>query len=318
MENSRQTDKTPPIRPAGFDWLKRLDPTNKIVIEYEKAILQYNKNFIDSDNDSIEAYRKTIGNKPEELNIGKIDLNDLYSNFLHLYPSFNPKKEPFDETVNNGEGRKFARAMLLYYLGHPRFLKCELINRDITEPSMDKGVLVMGLWGNGKTSIIKTINYLFSRPLNKPLLVKNKEEEYYPLALWKRNFNYYDANLVVDDYEWRNGLEKAEFWKKHVSGKNNTYDDVLTERQVSNYGKFEIFKDILEKRNAKQLQTVVNCNYSTDPALLEKYKGKDGQPTKTRAEITLIEFGMRYGKRVYDRMHSDFTIIELKGKSLRK
>ncbi|MDV7696266.1 hypothetical protein N6B72_04955 [Chryseobacterium soli] len=318
MENLKQTDKTPPIRPAGFDWLKRLDPTNKIVVEYEKRIQEYNKNFIGSDNDSIKEYGKTLIKKPETPDFGKIDLNDLYDKFKFFYPYFNPKKEPFDENVNGGEGRIFARSMLLYYVGRPKFLQCELINRELTEPSMDKGVLVMGLWGNGKTSIIKTIHYLFSRPLSNPLMIKNKDDLYYPLSYWKHNFNYFDANLVVDDYEWRNGLEKAEFWKKHISGKKNTYDDVLTERQVSNYGKFEIFKDMLEKRNAKQLQTVVNCNYSTDPNLLEKYKDKDGKPTKTRAEITLIEFGIRYGKRVYDRMHSDFTIIELKGKSLRK
>lgn len=318
MENLKQTDKTPPIRPPGFDWLKRLDPTNKIVVEYEKRIQEYNKNFMGSDNDSIKEYGKTLNQKPETQDYGRIDLNDLYDKFKYFYPYFNPKKQPFDEEVNGGEGRIFARAMLLYYVGHSKFLQCELINRDLTEPSMEKGVLVMGLWGNGKTSIIKTIHFLFSRPLSNPLMIKNKDDLYYPLSYWKHNFHYFDANLVVDDYEWRNGLEKAEFWKKHISGKKNTYDDVLTERQVSNYGKFEIFKDMLEKRNAKQLQTVINCNYSTDTNLIEKYKDKDKKPTKSRAEITLIEFGIRYGKRVYDRMHSDFTIIELKGKSLRK
>lgn len=318
MENLKPTDKTPPIRPAGFDWLKRLDPTNKIVVEYEKRVQEYNKNFMGSDSESIEAYRKTIGTKPITPDIGKIDLNDLYDKFKFYYPFFNHKNEPFDENVNGGEGRIFARAMLLYYIGHPKFLQCELINKELTEPNMNKGVLVMGLWGNGKTSIIKTINHLFSRPLSKPMLIKNKDGDYHPLSLWKHNFHYYDANLVVDDYEWRNGLEKAEFWKKHTSGKKSTYDDVLTERQASNYGKFEIFKDVIEKRNAKQIQTVINCNYSSDPDLLNKYRDKDGKLTKSRAEITLIEFGIRYGKRVYDRMHSDFTIIELKGKSLRK
>lgn len=152
---------------------------------------------------------------------------------------------------------------------------------------------------------------MFSQPLTNPIICKNTDGLSFPLNFWKKNFGFYTANGVVDDYEWRGNVQKAEFWALHTSGKK-VYDDVLTERQVSNYGKFEIFKDILEKRNEKKLQSIVTCNYTTDAAILEKHK------SKSDIEKTFIEFGIRYGNRVYDRLYSDFTVIELQGKSLRK
>ena len=308
MEKSKPTGNfLPPKRPSGYEMLKKLDPDNSAVIEYQKKIKEYQKNYISS-KDSIKKYAQKVFAEKKEINIGKINFDFLYEIFLSSYRL--SENCNFDENSNDGEGRIFAKTMLMYFISDRRFLKSPLISK-ITNPSMDKGILIVGKWGNGKTSVLKAIHQMFSQPYGSKILCKNTEGEIYPLSFWKINFGFFTANKVVDDYEWRGNTEKAEFWKLHTSGKK-IYDDVLTERQVSNYGKFEIFKDVLEKRNAEKLKSIVTLNYTTDKTIKDKYK------EKSPIEISFIEIGLRYGNRVYDRLHSDFTVIELNGKSLRK
>jgi len=92
------------------------------------------------------------------------------------------------------------------------------------------------------------------------------------------------------------------------------FDDIKTERHASNYGKVNLFKDILENRYNNRVQIVkgvtkINktfgtCNYK------EGYEGN--------TEVALEEFGEMYGGRIYDRLFEMFNIIEFKGKSFRK
>lgn len=310
MADSKQTDSinVPPRRPSGYDWMKKVDPTNKLVTEYDKRLKEYGDFCLNNETESMELYREKLKRPVEKKEYGFIDVEYLYEVFLVCYRHVNDRT--FDETANNGEGRSFARTMLLYFVRNKAFLKSPLIS-DKTEKSLDKGVMIVGKWGNGKTSVMKTIHYMFSRPLSEPIYVKNKEGNFHPLSVWNRNFTMFTANEVVDDYEWRDNTTKAEFWTMHTKGVK-VYDDMLTERAVSNYGKFEMFKDVLEKRNAKGLRTVVTCNYTSDAHTLERFKGKE------LIDITMFEIGIRYGKRVYDRLFSDFNIIELNGKSMRK
>lgn len=312
MENLKATDKqlAPPKRPSGLDWLKRMDPTNKIVVEYEKRLEAYNLASNIQNLPSIEEYRERIKKGYEKPEYGKIDCEHLYEMFKVCY--FHVNEVEFNEESNNGEGRIFARTMLLYFAGSNRFLQSPLLSKK-TELSMKKGVMIVGKWGNGKTSVMKTIHFMFSRPISEPIYIKNKDGELYPLSAWNKGFSMFTANQVVDSYEWRSNTEKAEFWTLHTKGVK-FYDDLLTERMVSNYGKFEIFKDVLEKRNDKRLRTVITCNYTSDKNFISQFDGKG----KDLLDITMFEMGVRYGKRVYDRLFSDFNIIELSGKSMRK
>jgi len=82
------------------------------------------------------------------------------------------------------------------------------------------------------------------------------------------------------------------------------YDDVKTERIASNYGMTNLFKDIIEKREVRKLKTYITCNF------------KEDQPGNIPA--ALLEFGEKYGSRVFDRLFSMFNIIEFKGKSFRR
>ena len=304
-EDFKRIDNTmlPPRKPSGYEMMKKIDPNNPIIKKYDEEYREYFKNTVDAE-DSIQEYRRKMNEPPVIVDYGRIDIYHLYEAFLAYYRHINGRS--FDETANNGEGRIFARTMLFYLIGSKRFLESPLIS-NITEPSLDKGILVAGKWGNGKTTILRTLHEMFSRPLSNPLIIKNRDGLSYPLSFWKIVLRYHTANKVVDDYEWRNTTQKLEFWNKHETG-FNIYDDVLTERQVSNYGKFEIFKDVFEKRHDRKLRSIVAVNYSTD----ENIKAE------TEIERTFIEIGSRYGNRVYDRMFSDFTVLELKGKSLRR
>lgn len=310
MEDLKQTDNRPlpPRRPSGYDWMKKVDPTNKLVEDYEKKLKEYGEFCVTSETEAMLAYREKMKKPVEKTDYGKIDVEYLYECFLACYRHVNERT--FDETANNGEGRIFARTMLLYFVRNKAFLKSPLVS-DKTEKSLDKGVMIVGKWGNGKTSVMRTIHYMFSRSVNDPIYVKNKDGVFYPLSAWNKRFTMFTANDVVDDYEWRDNTNKAEFWLDHTRGVK-VYDDMLTERAVSNYGKFEMFKDVLEKRNAKGLRTIVTCNYTSDVQTLERFKGKE------LIDVTMYEIGIRYGKRVYDRLFSDFNIIELNGKSMRK
>lgn len=177
------------------------------------------------------------------------------------------------------------KVVFSYFLKDDSFFECSRLIKDLNDPSFEKGLLIIGSYGNGKTSIMKAL---------------------YKCLMNYKNYSFacYDANDLVNDYEaCEDSVSKDSFWRKLTSGRAY-FDDVKTERQASNYGKVNLFKDILERRNARSLITHMTGNYTQDKSndLME----------------ALREYGTKYGSRVYDRLFSDFNIIEFKGKSFRR
>src|SRR5690606_37136646 len=82
------------------------------------------------------------------------------------------------------------------------------------------------------------------------------------------------------------------------------FDDVKNEREASNFGKVDLFKEILYKRyESKNFRTILICNYDSDfPNDMEQ----------------VIESFSRYGDRNFDRFFVIFNFIEYKGISKRK
>jgi DNA replication protein DnaC len=118
------------------------------------------------------------------------------------------------------------------------------------------------------------------------------------------SFARYSANKVVELYELCDKAEKkSDFWIKMSTG-HKLFDDVKTEREASNYGKVNVFKDVFEKRYESKAMTYITCNYQED--------------APNDVEKAVNEFGAKYGARVWDRMYEMFNIIEFKGKSFRK
>ncbi|OIQ22174.1 MAG: hypothetical protein BM557_02020 [Flavobacterium sp. MedPE-SWcel] len=108
------------------------------------------------------------------------------------------------------------------------------------------------------------------------------------------------------------GIQRKEIDFETLMWKGSRYfDDLKTERIASNYGKVNIFKELLEERynrvdpkTKKRLKTFVTCNF------------KEG--FEDNLEKAVDEFGEKYGSRVWDRMFEMFNIIEFKGKSFRR
>jgi len=184
--------------------------------------------------------------------------------------------------------------LVYYFSKDPRFFKCENLSKS-SNPSFDKGILIVGTFGNGKTAAMRVFEKIFRT-------VKGM------------SFKGYTANEVVTMFEKCNDELSKEDFNKKVNLGQRYFDDIKTERIASNYGKVNIFKDILETRYNKMFdkieekkiieKTYITCNYK------EGFEGN--------VEVALEEFGEKYGGRVYDRLFEMFNVIEFKGKSFRK
>jgi DNA replication protein DnaC len=186
--------------------------------------------------------------------------------------------EVTNETIEN------LKPVMYYFLRDEKFFDCERLT-DKSKPSFDKGLLIMGGYGNGKSSIMLALHTVLQ--FHSEL-----------------SFAHRDANDVVSDYEQcKDAQEKEMLWKPLTIGRC-FFDDVKTEEVANNFGKKNLFKDILEIRYKNKALTHICCNYA------------DGQNGNIQAGLD--EFGVKYGGRVYDRLKHMFNIIEFKGKSMRE
>lgn len=217
-------------------------------------------------------------NRPKVKTEIKIDVNELFTVFKNTFLELNGKKFELNDVT-----RENIAPFLYYFSKNEKFFKCKNLS-NLSKPSFDKGLLVIGDFGNGKTSVFKTFEKIFK---NIPGYI----------------FTGYSANHVVVEYEkCTDDILRKEFEQKMFKGKRY-FDDVKTERTASNYGKVNIFKEILEERYNQKSLTYISCNY------------KEGFPNDINEALS--EFGEKYGGRVYDRLFEMFNIIEFKGKSFR-
>jgi len=178
-----------------------------------------------------------------------------------------------------------AKPLFYYFLGFDDFFKCSRLCEDISEPKFEKGLLIIGGCGVGKTVIMRTFEKCYKYD-------------------HKNRFKMFTANEIVNMYEkCTTQYDKDAFFKRMKSG-TICIDDLFTERVANNFGKVDVLKEILEERYALGKKTYITCNYAD---------GFDGD-----VEATLQVFARRYGNRVYDRFFEMFNIIEFKGKSQRR
>jgi hypothetical protein len=179
---------------------------------------------------------------------------------------------------------KNLEPIIYYFSKDNRFFECENLSH-ISEPSFEKGLLIIGNFGNGKTSTMKVFEEIFK-------------------GIPDFGFKSFSANEAVTMFEKCNSdVDRDEFEKMMWYGIRN-FDDLKTERIASNYGKVNIFKEILEERYRLKSKTFLICNF------------KEGYEDDLQAAID--ELGEKYGGRVWDRVYEMFNIIEFKGKSFRK
>ena len=242
------------------------------IIEYTKKVSQ-------------PAPKKEYEFKPVELS------NTFLKTFSLIYKGH--KGDPL-KFVKNIETKNNILPLIYYFTKDARFFNCKnVVDHEFNYsgkikqsiPSFEKGLLIIGNFGNGKSSSMNVFHRIFSR-------------------LDNLKFRQYSANDVIESYEnCATPDEKRSFWFQHNKGVIY-YDDVRTERIASNYGKTNLFKDIIEKREVRNLKTYITCNFKT------------GSPGDVKE--ALIEFAEKYENRVFDRLFSMFNIIIFTGGSFRK
>ena len=218
--------------------------------------------------------------EPLEVLENPLEKTVFWNEFIHIYKEYyNKSFQSTEESVEN------IKPIMRYFLKDEAFFDSSRLYTKINEPSFDKGLLIIGDYGNGKSSIMKTIHLVLQT---------------YPSL----SFAYRSANDVVSDFEkCKEAVDKEIFWRNILAGRC-FFDDVKTEREASNYGKVNLFKDIIERRYDKKVITHLSCNYHPE------------HPNDI--EAGLEEFGEMYGGRVYDRLKEQYNIIEFKGQSFRK
>lgn len=248
----------------------------KDISAYEKANLR----LISPDKaKNLSSYGKSLyyERKPKSLNL---TAEILWRTFFPEYKRLFNK-----EYIRTRESELNLISIILYFSNDERFFKNDRLS-NITKPSFDKGVLVVGGYGIGKSTSMRTIQSLL-----------NQDES--------RRFGLKSANDVVEMYEKsETPSDKDRFWRI-MKYQDMCFDDVKAERQASHYGKANLFKDIIEKRSDEfPHKTHILCNYKN---------GCNGN-----VQEAVNEFGEMYGGRVGDRIYMMFNVIEFKGKSFRR
>jgi len=190
--------------------------------------------------------------------------------------------------LKNRESIENIKPLFYYFCGDlENFKKCANVSL-VSNPSLSKGLLIIGGYGNGKSSTMNSLEVAL-KTSNVP-------------------FKGYSANEVVKMYETcgadpqQNVRDKEEFWKTMLSG-TKYFDDILTERTANNFGKVNLFDEIIQERYKGKKRTYLSCNFSDEfPEDVEK---------------GLLQFGKRYSSQVYDRLFEMFNVVVFKGKSHR-
>jgi DNA replication protein DnaC len=251
----------------------------------------------------VAEYFESIQDKKVELpEYAEASIIMLYEKFKQFYKLENNKE--FQPEANNGEAKALAVTLLYYFFKSQSFYKSPLLNQTISKPDLNKGLLVVGGTGCGKTSTFKAIHKMLFTGCTTPVkLIKDINGASQPITRYNPLFGFSTCNDVVSEYEGLNTAEeKKNFWNKYTKG-TRYFDDLTTEREASNYGKVNLFQEMFEKRSIDLPKTIATMNYHDQSGSLKQ---------------TLDYLGEKYGFRVHDRLFQMFNIIELKGKSLRK
>jgi len=217
---------------------------------------------------------------PEVMIDFKIDKKWLWNNFLINYKELNGK-----DFIQTAETLENIKAIMLYFLKDEEFFNCKNVSC-LTKPSFEKGLLIIGSYGNGKTSVMTAIEKTLK-------------------GIKGYNFKSYNTKEVVKMYE--SITVESELTKRDFDNKMNygikMFDDLKAERDASNFGKVNLLSEILEIRYKNKKITYATMNFK---------QGFEGDIEKAVDEIA-----EKYGDRLYDRVYEMFNIIEFKGKSFR-
>ena len=248
-------------------WLEQFPDT---LTEEEKKQLQEYQEAQKESNKKVVEYFNNLDKAEEKIVLNPDQIREV---FLEAWQRHTGKS--FDLTPDTEYNLQF----LCDYFGGSDNFKDKVVNN----ADRNKGLLICGHYGTGKTEVMRVIQKMFR-------------------TLENYRFAFFSANGVVANFENCESVQdKKYFWSDMVQGRKY-FDDVKTEQPANNYGKKNVMKDILERRYENKALTYVSCNYRQGSDLIQD---------------ALTEFNTIYGGRVYDRIYEMFNIIEWKGKSFR-
>lgn len=237
-----------------------------------------------------EEVKKATESKLDELEkrknnaIKNINVNSVWAVFKNSYLAVNGV-----EFLETEETLKNIKPLIYYFAKDERFLKygVKVNGNFLSKPNLDKGVCIIGGFGNGKTSVMNTFQKMF-------------------IGLEGYAFGRFSSHELVrmfEDASKYNHPEMVEnFWK--LITKSELYiDDVKAEPDTFAFGKRNLLNSIFQERYNKKLKTHISINYAV---------GKNEKPLEA-----LLEFKAKYSNQVYDRIYEMYNIIEFKGRSFR-
>ncbi|CAL2094659.1 hypothetical protein [Tenacibaculum sp. 190524A02b] len=302
-----------PKKPKTYNLRKKRGTPEDIKIceEYDRQVEKWKKlRKKYNDNAQLEE------NKLEKLSkvIIKHNISDVRNDFTKLYKILFDKDfsftNPYSET---NEPKIFLDTVLCYFLKKDNFFNSPLLRKDLSSPCFKKGLLVIGGYGNGKTSLFKTLHTLFNNHCKhiKQNFPPNRESNIEEL-LKQFDMNYCVTTESVLKYD--TAKDKSQIQKillPLTSSKQLYIDDLLREEIAFNFSKKNIFKDILTLRADKGYKTHLSMNFS-------EYVSKEGKVEYHNTESSLSQFRNKYDGRVHDRIFGMCNIIELSGRSFRR
>jgi hypothetical protein len=207
--------------------------------------------------------------------------------FWKLFKKHMPKD--YQVTLEN---EQVLFTIFKYFLKDESFNEFGLINN---KPSLDKGILLYGDYGVGKTQLFSTLHLV-----GKELATKVNCTD-----IW---FNCISAGSFVDQYMESTKDPSSTFQlKKFYKGKLYI-DDLGFEKKAFN--KTEIFGELLFERYR---------NFTEETRLYSKGERKN---IITQTFVTTnhkpSEIANRYGERIGDRLPEMFNIIPWRGESFRE
>ena len=290
------------------------DKTNKKLSDLEiKQLENYESKHSVQEIDLVKTadyFDKIYSKKQIEFTEGILPIKkNIYKNFLTSYKYLNG-----NDFILTEESIKNIEPIIKYFSFDKTFFDTDNSIKSIgnkqLEPSFNKGLLIIGNVGNGKTSVMKAMQFMIDFYLKKSL-----SERWDTSGDWNRiKFSFKTCESLVSEYEFlKNAEEKETFFNKYSSG-NLFLDDLKREKDASNFGITNVVKSILEKRyNNQKKYSDEKVNHVRTFATMNFH---DNYPNNI--DFAIQECGIRYGAHVYDRVFEMFNIIEFKGKSLRK
>ena len=241
----------------------------------------------------------------------KLTPQQIYNDFKAVYEILNKKKKPFQEKnpySNIDEPHQYVFTLIYYFMRDDRFFKSPLLREDLSEPSFEKGTLSIGGYGCGKTSTWNTLLYCFRNFVSHVKKTKPKNEMD---LINQYKINKCVSSQVVDAYNLSKSKTETENIMRPLVSLHQLYiDDIMREKDASNFGKNNIFLGVLTNRADRDLISHLTMNYSEYVV--------NGETKFKNTEDSLKDIRTRYDGRVHDRLFGNYNIIELTGKSFRR